>query len=257
MPVIRHRAFTLIELLVVVAIIAILISILLPSLGRARRAAMTAQCLSNMHSLALAQQVYASDFRGALVDYGMSHGGEDLSTVTWLRTLQEHYDSPLILRSPVDDSPHWRDAQGGGIPVPAGRPGVYRLTSYGLNEMVTSHLAGVLDPQTNLPYPITYDRIDRIPAPHATIQFIIMAFEGPFAGSDHVHPYGWWYGDFAPDAPPEAAASEMQTSAHGGAARSWEARSNYAFLDGHAATLSFRQVYTDHTRNNFDPRRAR
>lgn len=253
-----RRAFTLIELLVVVAVIAILIAILLPALGKARRAALTTQCLSNMHQLALAQQIYAQEHKGALIDYGISHGSEQLTSVTWLKTLEQYYDAPLLVRSPVDDSPHWPEESGGaGVPVPTGRPGVFRATSYGINEMVTSHLEGVLDPITNKPFPITYDRIDRLPAPHATIQFLIMAYEGPFAGSDHVHPYGWWFGDFAPNAPPEIASGEMQTNAHGGTPRTWDARSNYAFLDGHAATLTFRRVYQDHTRNSFDPRRAR
>ena len=51
-------AFTLIELLVVVSIIALLVSILLPSLSQARESARTAVCASNMHQIALATILY-------------------------------------------------------------------------------------------------------------------------------------------------------------------------------------------------------
>lgn len=67
--------FTLVELLVVLAIIAVLIGILLPTLARARERAVLTMCASNLHQIALAAQMYSNDSNDRLP--GMEYGALD------------------------------------------------------------------------------------------------------------------------------------------------------------------------------------
>ena len=65
-----RRAFTLVELLVVIAVIAILISLLLPALQIARATAQKLGCLSNTRQFHLALNSYFNDWDG---DYPLAH----------------------------------------------------------------------------------------------------------------------------------------------------------------------------------------
>ena len=72
-PIVCRGIFTLIELLVVIAIIAILASLLLPALNRAKDSAKAVACKSNLKQLAYTVRLYADNSKGWVPTYSSSH----------------------------------------------------------------------------------------------------------------------------------------------------------------------------------------
>lgn len=90
----RASGFTLVELLVVIGIIALLISILLPSLNKAREAAQKTACLSNLRQIGLGMSSYLADSKGKFMtalQYQVSPG-QWLSPGGWYRRLLDRND---------------------------------------------------------------------------------------------------------------------------------------------------------------------
>ena len=93
----RHaNGFTLVELLVVIGIIAVLISILLPALSKAKEAATKISCASNLRQLASFTILYASENKGVFPDWHNSSGMYQDNTYivpdTFSRTVRDDLD---------------------------------------------------------------------------------------------------------------------------------------------------------------------
>ena len=108
----RKSGFTLIELLVVIAIIGILSALLLPALGRAKRTAQTTACLSNLHQIGLALNMYLPENNNHFPNCLMLPNQPlpaDTNAVPITTTLQPNLQNTNVFHCPADPSLFFAD----------------------------------------------------------------------------------------------------------------------------------------------------
>lgn len=144
----RKKGFTLIELLVVVSIIALLISILLPSLSGARERARTLKCLTNVRAMAQATQMYldSNEDKFPVRNNAATGGGSHFNAFLPSRTILKFDRRPMdVFACPADVSDtrlYTAGDESGADPNTIGIGAMYNIDpsakvrySYGINNM--------------------------------------------------------------------------------------------------------------------------
>ncbi|HTL28983.1 MAG TPA: type II secretion system protein [Tepidisphaeraceae bacterium] len=151
----RTRGFTLTELLVVIGLIAMLISLLLPVLGKTRAAARNAACLSNLRQIGTTWTMYLAENRGRLPEYLWSTPATpDISWRGYWLGILDYYKvqgDSLLCPSADEPIPYNQPNRGFGNVsyawtgrfVPLGTSArfsatIYRDSSYGYNRYLTA-----------------------------------------------------------------------------------------------------------------------
>jgi prepilin-type N-terminal cleavage/methylation domain-containing protein/prepilin-type processing-associated H-X9-DG protein len=206
-----HRAFTLIELLVVIAIIAILAAIMLPALARAKDSARGSQCLSQMRQISLAVRLYADDHQDEFPR--SQHSAFAHGQLPWGRAI-----APQLGRTEQT----WSNLLCGAYHCPADR----RTQPWSYGQNVYFELNPDNDDYVGAPQ--TWRKLASVPHPTTTILQAEMSGVSPTSETaDHFMAHFW---TTLQDA------SDVDRLRH-------KCRSNYNFVDGHAAARDLRETF--------------
>jgi prepilin-type N-terminal cleavage/methylation domain-containing protein/prepilin-type processing-associated H-X9-DG protein len=214
----RPRGFTLIELLVVVAVLALLMAILLPSLSAARAAGKRTVSLSNLRQIGTALTLYCGDHKGSFPE--TTHGLPPQRS--WIRSLRPYLaDVDAVRICPADPYGPQRLANGG--------------TSFILNEYIAVVYRDPFGRRVE-----DFTNLERLRYQSRTITTFVGA-DGLALNetADHTHSRLWFRPP--PNVPWNAIISDIAPDRYraGEAAGDHTAgSSNYLYADAHAQSMS-------------------
>ncbi len=226
-----RRGFTLVELLVVISIIALLISILLPSLRNAREQGKQVMCMNNMRQMGVAMLSYAMENLEHIPSSSCPLAEMDIENPEdyyWLSILQKHSGQPLIARCQNDKTrkPFLDWAK----PPERETWTRYRWSSYAINSCL-----GPLQSE------LAVSRLNQIKAPAAVIYLGEIRSGDSYDYADHIHSDSW-----------EGLEDPKQSVA-------WYRhlnKSNYLFADSHVEPMGWQKTWEFPKVNRWWPKHA-